>query len=84
MTQGAASHKGMYTRDVTVVPEDLHMARPSLSIRWITVWFNEKRSGLRDQNLLTLMLDRIHDKVADVPTDNLHHPHMWCISIQFP
>lgn len=83
MAPGPASHKGMYTRDVTVVPEDLYMARPGLLTQWITVWFNEKRSRLRDQNLLTLMLDRIHDKVADIGTDNLHRTHMWCISIQF-
>lgn len=29
----------------------------------------------------TLMLNRIHDEVADIGTDNLHHTHMWCISI---
>jgi hypothetical protein len=27
------------------------------------------------------MLNRIHDEVADIGTDNLHHTHMWCISI---
>jgi hypothetical protein len=71
----------MFSRDGIVLPEDLHMARPGLSTWWITVWFNEEESRLRDQDLLTLMLNRIHDEVADIRTDNLHHTHMWCISI---